>query len=232
MSIAKNKNEDKTQEGIIQARIDQSLIEMFEMFFDSNSKMRIEWFDALNQIADKNGIVFVGDSIIQEFCIQEMINSCIPVSNRGIGGDTSANVLARLNSSILDLHPSKVFLLIGTNDLASHSIPLSESIANISGIISKTFEQNPDVCFYLISVLPVNPRINPQTVGIRTKDKIIEMNILLAKTAKRLHAVYLNLYPLFCDEEGFLKQDLTRDGLHLNPCGYQLFIDAVKPYFV
>lgn len=76
-----------------------------------------EKYAALNKLASQPNIVFAGDSITEFFPVHEMLQSELKLYNRGIHGINSLQLLDHIDSQILDLKPSKVFLLIGVNDL-------------------------------------------------------------------------------------------------------------------
>ncbi len=211
--------------------VEKKMNELFSFFFDSNTKMRIEWFESLNKSTPSGGIVLVGDSITQEFCIHEMLfNNRLPISNRGIGGDTAKGILNRIGCSIIELNPSIVFLLIGTNDMADINYTMKSLVDTIEEIVRKSFEKLPNVTFYILSVLPVNSGIDSATVGKRTNEEIKILNDEINNLAKRNNAHYIDIFTLLKDNDGNLRNELTRDGLHLNPQGYRIFLDAIAPY--
>ena len=76
-----------------------------------------EKYASLNKTVSHPNIVFAGDSITEYFPIHELLTSTMPLYNRGVHGIDSLQFLEHLSSQILDLAPSKVFLLIGVNDL-------------------------------------------------------------------------------------------------------------------
>src|ERR1700712_2785387 len=80
---------------------------------------------AEHKMQDQDGIVFVGDSITEGWRTLEQDFAGLPVKvvNRGIGGDTTPNLLYRLQDDILSLHPRGMVVMIGTNDLGEHTTP-------------------------------------------------------------------------------------------------------------
>ena len=106
-----NENREWTPE------IDAALKELTSSFGVVIRKQRLDAFGTFNRLAQPNGIVLVGDSIIEGFPIHELYRGPLLVYNRGISGDTSRDVLNRLEESVYALRPAKVFLLIGTNDI-------------------------------------------------------------------------------------------------------------------
>jgi lysophospholipase L1-like esterase len=82
-------------------------------------------FTHLNAVAKPGSIVFLGDSITDFFRVNEFFPG-VYVINRGISGDTTDGVLNRLAESVYELSPSKIFLMIGTNDLGNRAVPFSQ----------------------------------------------------------------------------------------------------------
>lgn len=167
-------------------------------------------------------VVFAGDSITQRFEWQEYFPD-LKVANRGIDSDVSLGLLNRVDH-ITQLSPSKVFLMIGINDL-KHNIPNETTIQNYQKIIDelKKSDEARNVCqIYIQSVLPVK-----QAVGI-TPEQIQTLNQKLEKLALDNDVTYIDLYtPLLDNQEDFL---YTVDGVHPTGEGYQIWMDTISPY--
>ncbi|NLX76204.1 MAG: lysophospholipase [Clostridiaceae bacterium] len=189
-------------------------------------------FIELNKCAKPGGIVFVGDSITDFFRLNEFFHGAY-VINRGISGDTTDGVLNRLSQSVFELSPSKVFLLIGTNDIGDNK---SEDyiIGNISEIIGRIQEQCPEARIYLQSVYPVSKakdrKIKRFIVGRRNNEKICRVNEGLKRIAQEKGVVYIDVYSRLIDETGNLKSEYTVEGLHLTVEGYRVCADVLRPY--
>jgi lysophospholipase L1-like esterase len=209
--------------------------DFFSQLFEITYKMRIEWFKMLNDDAKKGGIVLAGDSITHEFLIHEMMDAYGKIHNRGIGGDTSTGLLARINESILDLKPSQVFLLIGTNDLLEMKDDISPLIDNIEKIIDITLSASADTEFYLISLYPVNTsdseKIDKLSVSTRTNEQIDAVNVSLKQLALEKGVHYLDFNRLLKDESGNFRLEYTRDGLHPSPTGHKVMLHELQKYF-
>lgn len=181
---------------------------------------REKFLDSLTPYAKPGGIVFAGDSITEGFAVGEYFAG-YPVYNRGIGGDTSAELLARTKAHINALSPSKVFILIGTNDLA-HGFPVAEIAQNIQKIVTTIKEDAPGAKIHIISVLPVSNKII-----LKRNPKILALNELL----KGIPDVkYIDVNPEFAGANGDLKPQYTYDGLHLTQQGYARFRELLMPY--
>jgi len=189
-------------------------------------------FLELSKVAKPGGIVFVGDSITDFFRLNEFFHG-IYVINRGIGGDTTDGVLKRLNESVFALLPSKVFLLIGTNDIGENKSD-EHIIRNIREIIDMIREKCPETQIYLQSIYPVSrvndKKINKYIVGRRTNERIRRINGELKKIAREKDIVYIDVFSHLTDENGNLKLEYTVEGLHLTIEGYRVCADVLRPY--
>ena len=174
-------------------------------------------------------IVFLGNSITDGCEWAELFNNR-HVKNRGISADRSGWLLDRLHP-IINGHPKKLFLMIGTNDLAVGITP-EEVAANVEKLLDRFAEESPWTKIYVQSILPVN--------GVDTKAKpknhwkkgaeIIETNKLLETLCEgRKNVMYIDVYSALVDEKGMLDKQYTNDGLHLMGEGYIVWRDAVLP---
>jgi hypothetical protein len=126
---------------------------LFRALGEQSHQDKLRVFAELNNKATKGGIIFAGDSITEGFTLPEFFPRDLPLYNRGIGGITSKQLLDDIDTHITGLAPSKVFILIGTNDLGGDVSP--EEIATNIREICKTVTMI-DSKVFLISVFPVN----------------------------------------------------------------------------
>ncbi|NLK67917.1 MAG: lysophospholipase [Clostridiaceae bacterium] len=189
-------------------------------------------FFELNKSARPGGIVFLGDSITDFYRINEFFHDSY-IINRGIGGDTTDGVLKRMPESVYDLSPSKVFILIGTNDIGENKDE-EHVIYNIAQIIQKIQDNCPDARIYLQSIYPVSKakdkKIRKVIVKKRNNEIISRINVELEKLAQEKGIVYIDVYSHLVDDEGNLKLDYTVEGLHLTVNGYKVVSDILRPY--
>ncbi len=189
-------------------------------------------FFELNKSARPGGIVFLGDSITDFYRINEFFHDSY-IINRGIGGDTTDGILNRMPESVYALSPSKVFILIGTNDIGEKKSQ-EYIVCNIGKIIQKIQENCPDARIYLQSIYPISKakdkRIKRVIVKKRTNNKILSINAELEKRAKEKGIVYIDVYSHLIDEVGNLKLEYTVEGLHLNAKGYKVVSDVLRPF--
>lgn len=176
---------------------------------------RVSKFDAY-PIATGD-VVFLGDSITEGGLWHEMFPG-IPVKNRGISGDTTEGVVARLDQ-ITRGKPGKVFLLIGTNDLF-HNEPIDTVVENISTIVNTIQDNSPETEIFVQSILP-------RADDYKDRVEALNAGVKEAVTGK---AQWIDLYPLFLDpEDGSIRNDLSLDELHLVGKGYLLWQDRIQP---
>lgn len=189
-------------------------------------------FDELNKFIKPGGIVFLGDSITEFFRINEFFPGKY-VINRGIGSDTTEGVLKRLKNSVYDLSPSKVFVMIGTNDIAG-KIPEQIIISNIGKIIAGIRENCPETKIYLESIYPVshekNKKIKRHYIGRRNNEIIRRINIKLEIMAAEMGIIYIDVFSRLINQEGNIKLDYTVEGLHLTIEGYNAVTEVLAPY--
>lgn len=184
---------------------------------------RMELFKTLP--VTKKSIVFLGNSITERGAWNELLPGR-KIMNRGIGGDNSFGVLARLEM-ILETSPQKIFLMIGINDL-SRGLPQEVIIENYHRIIKRIKTTNPKTKIYLQSVLPLNEAMTSAEYLKNKKNKILDLNIAIRQMANDHELQFIDLYPEFADSNGDLKKEFTSDGIHLKPSAYVLWIDHLK----
>jgi lysophospholipase L1-like esterase len=177
--------------------------------------------------AGEDRVVFMGDSITDSWGRSQNPNIASPYFpgkpyvNRGISGQTTAQMLLRFYPDVVAHKPKAVVFLAGTNDLAGNLGPVTiESIENNLAAMADIARAN-SIKVVLGSVLPVCDYHRPQTAQ-RPPEKIKALNEWLKATAAKNGYVYLDYYTPMLDDKGFLKAELTYDGLHPNAAGYQV----------
>ena len=187
----------------------------------------------LNKNTQKGEIVFYGDSIT-EMCDVSLYYPEFEIINRGISGDTTSGMLERLQDNLLDIEPSTVVFLGGTNDIGKN-VPTEEIAGNIESILKAVKEKCPNCRIIVQSVYPVNKNIRPRflnQVNDRTNDSVIKLNSALVELCQRRGYTYVDTYSHLIDDEGNLSSEYTRDGLHLTQKGYFALTEVIKPYLV
>jgi len=172
-------------------------------------------------------VVFMGDSITDLWDDPKYggFFPGKPYINRGISGQTTPQMLIRFRRDVIEHKPKVVLILAGTNDLAGNTGPTTlEAIEdNLSSMAELATAHGIRVVF--ASVLPVSDyemrdgKPIVQTVR-RPPDKILALNQWLKDYAAAHHHGYLDYFSAMVDDKGFLKNELSDDGLHPNAQGY------------
>lgn len=185
-------------------------------------QQRVEYFEKTP--IPKNAIVFLGNSITERAEWQEILADCkYPVINRGIGGDNSFGILARMDE-IVAAKPKAVYLMDGIND-QFRKLPHDVSIYNYRRIIRKLKQGSPKTKIYIESALPINEEMTKEAYTKGRNVLVPELNRKIKALAEEEGVTYIDICPLFQDENGVLKPEFTMDGVHLKASAY---IDWVK----
>src|SRR5262245_16769056 len=176
---------------------------------------------------DEERVVFMGDSITDGWHNPKSggFFPGKPYVNRGISGQTTPQMLIRFRPDVIELKPKVVVILAGTNDIAGNTGPTT--LEAIEGNLSSMAElaKAHGIRVVLASLLPVSDYevrdgkpIN-QTAR-RPPEQIKAVNSWMKDYVARNHLIYLDYYSAMVDDKGFLKDELSDDGLHPNPQGY------------
>lgn len=176
-------------------------------------------------------IIFIGDSIIEYYPLQELLGTSKTIVNRGIRGYQTGFLLKNLDAHLYGDAVDQIVLLIGTNDIGK-DVPMMETLNNLESVIQIISRDYPLSQIKLVSILPVHEGDEyKQTVYIRTNEKIKEWNQAYQELALAYMQVeYVSVFDKLLDQEGQLKSDYTTDGLHLSVSGYQTLSKALKDY--
>lgn len=184
----------------------------------------------LNQISViEPDIIFIGDSIVEYYPLQELLGTAKTIVNRGIRGYQTGLLLDNLDAHLYGDAVDQIVLLIGTNDIGKE-VPMSRALTNLESVIQTISRDYPLSQIKLVSILPVHQGEEyKQTVYIRTNEKIKEWNQAYQELASAYMQVeYVSVFENLLDQEGQLKSDYTTDGLHLSVSGYQVLSESLK----
>ena len=181
---------------------------------DANAKLRAP-------ATGEKRVVFLGDSITDGWLLEKYFPGKNYV-NRGIGGQTTPQMLVRFREDVINLQPAVVVILAGTNDIAGNTGPMSleEIEANYASLAELARAHSIRVVFS--SILPVHNYTERSTnmFAQRPMPQIRELNRWLKEYCKTAGLVYLDYFSPTLDEAGYLKKELAEDGLHPNAAGY------------
>jgi len=202
---------------------------------------RLNDWPALARYREENGktvlpvkterrVVFMGDSITDSWDDPRYggFFPGKPYVNRGISGQTTPQMLIRFRPDVIALKPAVVVILAGTNDIAGNTGPMTlEAIEDNLGSMAELARVH-GIRVVLASLLPVSdyektadgqPRI--QTTR-RPPEKIRALNAWIRSYAAENKLTYLDYYSAMIDDRGFLRDELSNDGLHPNDKGYEV----------
>lgn len=174
--------------------------------------------------------LFLGDSITEYYDLEKYFPD-MPVVNSGIAGDTTDDILSDMKGRVYDYNPSKVFILIGTNDLLEDKTN-EEIFNNIKKIVDGIKENRSEAEIYIESIYPVNRSMDKRLymVGSRQNKDIIEINKMIKDYCNEENLTYINTYDELLDDDGNLKKDYSEDGLHLSSEGYDVVTKSLEKY--
>jgi len=179
-------------------------------------------------------MVFMGNSITEGWKLFDpnFFNSTDYV-NRGIGGQTTPQMLIRFKQDVLDLKPKGVVILAGTNDIAGNTGPMSiqeiyNQIESMAGLAALN-----KIEVFLCSVLPVYDY--PWKPGLKPAPKIVALNEMLKTLAGEKNYLYIDYFSEMSDDKNGLKASLGADGVHPNEKGYEIMkrvlLNTIGPSF-
>jgi lysophospholipase L1-like esterase len=187
---------------------------------------RVATFEARNRElpADRRHVVLVGDSLTEGFegrnTQRHLPTLKDRVLNRGIASDrvgAPRGVLSRLGPSIFDCQPSHVFLLVGVNQIGRDGSGIAGAVRHYGQILERVAQRLPEVKVFVVTTTPARGRY----AGF--KDAILRYNRRLADLAKARGLPVIDLHAAMVGEDGLLRPELTRDGLHYTSAGYAIY---------
>ncbi len=176
--------------------------------------------------AGEQRVVFMGDSITDNMHNSQRFGPFFPGKpylNRGIGGQTTVQMLIRFYSDVIALQPTTVVIFGGTNDIAGNLGPVSLESTEQNLAAMADMARGNGIKVIMATVMPVCdlPGKPPMTTG-RPPETILRLNTWIKEYAASHAAVLLDYYSVTVDDKGFLKADMTEDGLHPTMKGYEV----------
>lgn len=178
-------------------------------------------------------IVFLGDSITLGGAWGEFYPG-FNCRNRGIGGETSGDVLKRL-SLITKGKPDKLFLLVGINDFLSRNT--NELIPNIESILNDIIHSSPKTEIFVQSILPINKTMCDKVLSIKkniivdfNNQEINKFNELIKRVCQKKNVKFIDSFSEFTDDDLELNDKFTTDGVHLTFEGYLQMAKVLEKY--
>jgi len=208
------------------AGLDQYRASRIAMFTDDYGQLaRYREADAAlaAPAAGENRVVFFGDSITDIWKIEDYFPGK-PYINRGIGGQTTPQMLVRFRQDVINLQPKVVIILAGTNDIAGNTGPMrNEDIeANLASMAE--LARLHSIRVVLCSIMPVHNYTEKAKdfFAQRPQSRILALNEWIKDYSAKNNLVYVDYFSALVDDKGMMKKELADDGLHPNAAGYKI----------
>lgn len=191
----------------------------------AQTQVRRDWASRGNYIAEnaaligRPSVVFFGDSITAKWIVLDR-NFFLPEwINRGVSGQTSAQMLVRFRQDVVNLHPKTVHIMAGTNDVAGNTGAgtSEDTLNNIKSMIDIATANGIRVV--LSSILP-STRFSWKPAVTDGAPRIAALNNALKTYAAQKHIAYVDYWSIMRDAKDGLTAALTSDGTHPNRAGY------------
>jgi len=212
--------------------------------------------DLKKQPADPKRVVFMGDSITDGWRLADYFPGK-PYVNRGISGQTTPQMLARMYADVIDLKPAAMVVLAATNDIAHNTGPETAEMVQENLMAMTELAQHHNIKVLLCSVTPVSDypflaaqsqqaqagrgaqpaaagpgggrgMMRPRQTDQRPPSDILKLNAWMKDYAARVGAVYVDYFAALVDDKGWLKDGISADGLHPNADGYKIMVPIVE----
>lgn len=167
-------------------------------------------------------IVFIGNSITEQGGDWGNRLNNKAVKNRGIAGDVTDGVLARLGE-VTYVKPTAVFIEIGINDLFNPTLTAERTANNIIRIADRIKKQSPSTRIFVQTIFP--------TKNDFLVNKISETNQILYNSKKHKLYTLVETHTLFADSTDHMKKEYTSDGVHLTEKGYEVWVNHLRRFF-
>jgi lysophospholipase L1-like esterase len=143
-----------------------------------------------------------------------------PYVNRGISGQTTAQMLVRFRADVVALKPRAVVILAGTNDIAGNTGAATDAMIedNVASMCEIAVANGIRVA--IASILPVNERQDARATQARPPARIRAINDWLRAYAATRRFAYIDYHAAMAGPDGLLRAELSDDGLHPNTTGY------------
>jgi lysophospholipase L1-like esterase len=170
----------------------------------------------------RHDIVFIGNSITQQGGDWGNRLDNKAVKNRGIAGDVTDGVLARLEE-VTYVKPTAVFIEIGINDLFNPTLTAERTANNIIRIADRIKKQSPRTRIFVQTIFP--------TKNDFLVNKISVTNRILRNYKKPKLYTLVETHALFADSTDHMKKEYTNDGVHLTEKGYEVWVNHLREFF-
>ena len=173
-------------------------------------------------------VVFIGNSITEGWVkYWPVMFAGKPYVGRGIGGQTTPQMLVRFHADVVALTPAVVVILGGTNDIAWNTGPATNEMIQQNLQAMTEIAQANGIRVVLSSIMPVFDY--PWRTGLVPAPRIVAINTWMRAYAARVGATYLDYHGAMSDARQGLRSGLGDDGVHPNEAGYRIMASLVEP---
>ena len=186
-------------------------------------------------------VVFMGDSITDFWKLAEYFPGK-PYVNRGISGQTTPQMLVRMYPDVIVHKPAAMVLLAGINDVSQNTGPATAEMVEQNIMAMTDIARQNGIKVILCSVMPVSdygffkakasgklPSYMKEPVtATHPPEDILKLNAWMKDYASKVNAVYVDYFSAMADGKGFLKENISEDGIHPNAEGYKIMTAIVE----
>lgn len=209
-------------------------------FMLAQQQERIDKLKILNQSVIKGQILFTGSSLMEQFPINELLmtnNIKKIIYNRGVGGFTTEDMLRNMETMVFAIEPSKIFINIGTNDIASPDYSVGKLLNNYEKILQQIKKRLSKTEVFVMAYYPVNEtdKVEDEEMAKiyfanRTNQNILAANREIEKLAIQMGYTFINVNNGLMDDRGKLKKEFTIEGIHMYANAYRIILNNMKDY--
>jgi lysophospholipase L1-like esterase len=172
-------------------------------------------------------IVFLGDSITEGWFDKRPAFFTRGRVGRGIGGQTSSQMVLRMMSDVVALKPKAVHIMAGTNDIAGNTGPMTPQMTEDNIRAMSDIARAHGIKVLLASIPPAASF--PWRPGLETRKPIAAMNAWLKQYAHQSGATWVDYWPVLDDGTGAIRSGLASDGVHPTEAGYDAMATVIEP---
>jgi lysophospholipase L1-like esterase len=172
-------------------------------------------------------VIFLGDSITEGWLDKRPGFFTRGRVDRGIGGQTSSQMVLRMYGDVVALKPKVVHIMAGTNDIAGNTGPMTAEMSENNFRAMTDIAKRHGIQVLIASIPPAASF--PWRPGLETKKPIAELNAWLKSFARETGSTWVDYGRVLDDGTGTMKPGLAADGVHPTEAGYDAMATVIEP---